>query len=686
MWYTSHMNHLDNYPSYLESLNDAQKKAVLATEGPCLIVAGAGAGKTKTLTCRILHLIANGVQGESILAITFTNKAAKEMRERVHTLLTDMNILNGIPLVSTFHSLGVRIIKENATLLSLPRHFTIFDKADSKKALKDAFVYFGIDPKEHIDTIHHIISREKGKGIRVEEYMENGTYDYTSEITKKVWTRYEEILQRDHALDFDDLLCKALHLLTKYPEIKKNYQNRFKYIHVDEYQDTNAVQNKIIDLLAAEHQNICAVGDTDQNIYSWRGAEIKNMLHFEKTYPNVQTFFLEQNYRSTQTILGAANAVIEKNKFRIPKKLFTENSQGEKIGIFEARDESDEAQFIAVTCKSLIAEVVHSGIRAEDIAVLFRANFQSRALEEAFLAYGVSYQLLGTKFFERKEVKDIMSYVRASLNTPERNGQSEVTNDLSRIINMPPRGIGKVTIEKIMNGREEELSSAILQKINAVRTMLRHFGEILKKEKPSEALRYIITHSGLEAYYEKEGEEGFERLQNIRELVTLGRRYDSLFDEVGAEEAIETFLVDASLQSDQDELQDATKENTTQGVKLLTVHAGKGLEFEYVFVVGMEDGLFPMQRRNNGKSNEKKSGEDAEEERRLFYVALTRAKKKLFLTWAQTRTIFGMTEMHNPSTFMADIPKEYTIKETWGEKTEKQTKLYDRKPLFKIDF
>lgn len=644
--------------NYLDSLNSEQKKAVLATEGPVLIVAGAGAGKTKTLTHRILHLIANGVSPERILAITFTNKAAKEMRERVMDLLSrDTELLHlrrKAPFISTFHSLGVQIIKENAEILKLPRHFSIFDTADTKKVLKDVMTKIGLDPKEHLDRVRHIISGEKGRGVTMSEYSERASYDFNSEMTKKVWALYEESLRAEHALDFDDLLLKTLKLLEKYPDVLEKYQERFLYIHIDEYQDTNKVQNAIVEMLARKHKNICVVGDTDQNIYSWRGAEIKNMLYFERVYPDVQTFFLEQNYRSTKNILAVANEIIEKNNFRIPKKLFTENTTGEKLGIFEGRNEIDEAHFIALKSK----ELIESGVHADDIAVLYRANFQSRVLEDAFLSYGVPYQMLGTKFFERKEIKDMVSFVRASLNP-------ENVSDFMRIINIPARGIGKTTLQKIIDGKEQDLPESMKIKINNFRNMLADFKNILTTQKPSEALKYIVQKSGIEDSLKTGLEEDTDRLENIMELVTLATSYD----ELPGEEGIEKFLTDTSLASDQDSL-----DGEKTGVRLMTVHASKGLEFDYVFICGLENDLFPHRRMNESK----KTGEDAEEERRLFYVAVTRAGKKLFLTYATTRTIFGTMEVNSPSEFIDDIPSEYTEREGFGGAP--------KAPLFSIDF
>lgn len=643
---------------YLNSLNSEQKKAVLATEGPVLIVAGAGAGKTKTLTSRIQHLIVSGVSPDRILAITFTNKAAKEMRERVADLLSrDINLAHlrrHMPFISTFHSLGVQIIKENSELLKLPRHFSIFDTSETKKTIKDVMTKIGLDPKEHLDKVRHIISSEKGRGVSLSEYLERSSFDYSSEVTKKVWSGYEESMRKEHALDFDDLLLKTLKLLEKYPDVLARYQERFLYIHIDEYQDTNKVQNSIVEMLARKHRNICVVGDTDQNIYSWRGAEIKNMLHFERAYPEVQTFFLEQNYRSTKNILAAANEVIEKNNYRIPKKLFTENQNGEKISIFEGRNEMDEAHFIALKAK----EIIDEGTKAEDIAVLYRANFQSRVLEDAFLSYGVPYQMLGTKFFERKEIKDMVSFIRASLNL-------ENVSDFTRIINIPARGIGKTTLQKILDGKEDDLPASMKIKINHFRMMLADFRNILITQKPSESIKYIVQKSGLEDSLKTGLEEDTDRLENIMELVTLATKYD----ELEGEEGIEKFLTDTSLASDQDSL-----DGEKTGVRLMTVHASKGLEFDYVFICGLENDLFPHKRMNESK----KTGEDAEEERRLFYVAITRAGKKLYLTHAQTRTIFGTMEVNSRSEFVDDIPSKYTDRESFGGKV--------KEPMFSIEF
>ncbi|MFA7216519.1 MAG: UvrD-helicase domain-containing protein [Candidatus Paceibacterota bacterium] len=643
---------------YLKSLNNEQKEAVLSTEGPVCIVAGAGAGKTKTVTYRIFHLIKKGVLPENILAITFTNKAAKEMKERVFSLMKENNLnLNTKPHISTFHSLGVSIIRQNHNALNVSKNFTIFDKTDQKKAVKDACVSIGLEPKEYVDKISHIISNEKNNGNDLSSYLEKTSSDYLSEATKNVWTLYEKVLQKEKALDFDDLLLKIVHLFKRNEDILEKYQNFYKYIHVDEYQDTNKIQNEIVELLARKLRNLCIVGDTDQNIYSWRGAQIKNMLHFERKYPEVKTFFLEQNYRSTKKILLVANKIIEKNSFRIPKKLFTENEDGGNIGLFQARNETDEAHFIAL--KSL--DLINNGVSPNQIAVLYRANFQSRALEEACIGYNVPYQMIGTKFFERKEIKDVFAYIKASI-------LGETTSDFVRAISVPPRGIGKTTIHKILNNEEGALPPSTKIKIKQFRELLSEFQKTLTTQKPSEAIKFIITQSGLDKMYDTKKEEDMERLENIMELVSLATHYD----EMPPEDAINQFLTDGALVSDQDNI-DETKE----GIHLMTVHASKGLEFDYVFVCGLEADLFPHNRFNESK----KSGEDSEEERRLFYVAVTRTKKKLFLTFAQTRTIFGTTQINAPSEFLEDIPEEYTEKESYGSQPLKSHKV-----LYSIDF
>ena len=1016
-----------NRPSYLKDLNPEQLKAAMHTEGPLLILAGAGAGKTKTITFRILHLIKLGVSPRQILAITFTNKAAKEMRERVFHLLNSDQEFNfpvyeqEKPFLSTFHSLGVHIIKEMGHHLGIPRHFAIYDRGDSKQAVKDALVELNHDPKQ-IDPnkILGIISREKGNFTSQQEFEAKSGDDYMGSIAAEVWKKYDAALAKEKALDFDDLLFKAAHLLSTNREVREYYQEKWKYIHVDEYQDTNQVQYRMIQLLAQKHKNLAVIGDGDQCvlpntkvniltgsnktksinissikegdtvssasgrskvfgqevelvrtkeysgkilkietksgkkiditpnhilfaelpqnkenhfvylmyssthgyrigivqgiraskrgqvenglivrlnqekadkiwiikictsrsearyfetlfsikysiptivfhnigrngfidteyitkifkeidtnknvlklfaelgifqefphyipqgttknntnkgrvnlrltmfsdlrisknspwcptrvainttdssikdtliqlgfpvrkgkkddwrcevskldyseaeriarqiqnkipdlvlvrnafitnknynftpagnlhigmivptqingqiiedqiikitkkqysgdvydldikntrnyiandfvlhncIYSWRGANINNILRFEEDYPEATSILLEQNYRSTQTILTAANKVIEKNIYRKKKNLFTKNEEGGKIKIYTAFDEGDEANFVANTVRDLIEKGEKSvdksskndqKVNPDQIAILFRANFQSRALEEAFLRRNINYTLLGTKFFERKEVKDVLSYIRAALNP-------EGMADIKRVINSPVRGIGKTTLLKILEGKEDELPAAARQKVQSFRSLLAAIAQKTRTDKTSEVVKYVITMSGLE-HSLKEDKDDLERLENVRELVTLAIKYDEMDKPAGVEKLLE----EAALASDQDTIDtnmDKAKEDKSKqpGVKLMTVHASKGLEFDYVFITGLEQDLFPHSRMN-----ESATPESSEEERRLFYVALTRARKKLFLSHANVRTIFGSKQVTQPSEFIADI-------------------------------
>ena len=478
-----------------------------------------------------------------------------------------------------------------------------------------------------------------------------------SNIVEDVWKKYEEILKRDSALDFDDLLLKTRDLLRDDETVRSRYREKWEYIHVDEYQDTNRVQYDIAKMLAGKDANICAVGDIDQNIYSWRGANIKNILDFEKDYPEANVVILEENYRSTKTILEAANIVIEKNKLRREKNLFTNNKDGERIGVFHGFDEASEAEFIALKTK----ELINSKKEAEEIAVLYRANFQSRALEEAFIRNSVPYQLLGIRFFERKEVKDILSYLRLALNP-------ESLSDLKRAISTPSRGIGKATIAKICLNDEGSLSNAMQKKIKVFRDIINEIGKRAEKEPPSKIIKFIIEASGLEEEWRNtKTDEGEARLENAYELLNFASKYDDL----EPKEGILAFMAETALQSDQDEI----KENA-KSVRLMTIHASKGLEFDVVFVSGLEDGLFPHQRM----TKEGISPEESEEERRLFYVALTRAREKIFLTYAETRTIFGRREVNIPSEFIFDIPEEYTEEENFGDSGGY------RKPLLDIEF
>lgn len=612
--------------SYLEGLNERQKDAATHVEGPLLIIAGAGAGKTKTITHRIAHMIESGIPARHILAVTFTNKAAREMRERVHALIPENA---GSPFVSTFHSLGVRLLREFHAEAGLPRGFTIWDRDDSSKAVKAALESLGIEnwtPRAILSGI----SRQKGDGVSVDEYREKAR-TFRERAVVQVWEKYERALKEQEALDFDDLLFRTLHLLRNSKETLSLLQNRWRFLTIDEYQDTNGAQYEIARFLAGQSRNICVVGDIDQNIYSWRGADIEHLMNFEHTFPGAKTVLLEQNYRSTRTILTAANSVIEKNIRRKPKVLFTDKETGDPIVVYGAQNEIDEAWFIAQKTALLIEE----GIRPSSIAVLYRENFQSRVIEEAMLAHDVPYKVLGTRFFERKEVKDVLAYLRAAMNPKNKI-------DLARAAAVPSRGIGKVTLDKMAAG--ETLTGAAVLKVAAFRDTLLKIRHAIDTLPASETVRYTLEASGMEKMY-KDMDDGRERLENVQELINLATKYDSETCPQGIERLIE----EAALQTDQDQLdQETGKDKNREGVALMTVHASKGLEFDAVFVSGLEQGLFPSLREGDGDR-------DNEEERRLFYVALTRARQKLFLSSAAQRMKYGSREFTIPSEFIDDI-------------------------------
>ncbi|MCX6716049.1 MAG: exodeoxyribonuclease V subunit gamma, partial [Candidatus Taylorbacteria bacterium] len=557
---------------------------------------------------------------------------------RVNMLLTEDKGLNRPvsmnerPFVSTFHALGVHIIRENAGILGLTRHFSIYDRGDSKRAVKEAMLLSNIDPKKYDPGVFlNAISRAKGDAHSALEFRD-AAKDFMQEMTANVWEKYDSILAKEKALDFDDLLVKTANLLAK-PEIRDHYSKIWKYIHIDEYQDTNRIQYKIANYLAENHKNLCVVGDADQNIYSWRGATIENILNFENDYPEAIVVTLEKNYRSTKTILAAANSVIEKNSMRKKKTLYTDNPVGEKIALLTSYTETDEARTIADSARDLI----ETGLSPKEIAVLYRTNFQSRVLEEAFIKKDLPYQLLGVKFFERKEVKDVLSYVKAALN-------NESTADISRIINVPPRGIGKVTLSKIVAGQESELPPAMRAKIVDFRKLLNDIRDEIKEKKASEVIRFVIQESGIEKALRAGDTEDEDRLLNIRELVSVASQYDHM----KPEEGIEAFLTNAALATDQDELNE-----NTDSVKLMTVHAAKGLEFEHVFIAGMEQNLFPFKHLDEDEVDQ----HEEEEERRLFYVALTRARKKVHISYALIRNMYGTERVNTPSEFIEDIEK-----------------------------
>lgn len=634
-----------NPTNHLEKLNSKQREAVLATEGPLLIVAGAGTGKTKTLTHRIYQLIHQGVHPANILAITFTNKAAKEMRERVMHMLG--NNYGETPFMKTFHSLGVYVLRRFSREAGLKKDFAILDTNDTQKIIKEAMERHGVNPKLHEPKkIRSFISSRKSDGVTAEQFSK-ATHSSFTEIVSAVWTTYEEMKSKESGVDFDDLLLKTLELLEKNGEVRTTLQNTWKYIHIDEYQDTNKVQYDIVRLLAEKHHNLCVVGDTDQNIYSWRGANLRNILNFEKDYPEAQVILLEENYRSSKNILTAADEVIKKNTARIHKTLTTSQGDGEKVNLFVSMNEADEAFHIARKA----ADLIKQGSSPTEIAVLYRTNFQSRVLEEAFLRENVPYQLLGTKFFERKEIKDAVSYIRAARN---RDGLS----DVKRIINEPKRGLGPAALIKIFAEQAHELAPGQARSYQTFVALLDAIESFSKNHPPSELVRFVIEKTGFYDLYKNGTEEDHERLENLEELVTYATKYDLPTPNPSPEEqegSLQQMLEDIALQSDQDQLDDTNKQT---GVKLMTIHSSKGLEFDYVFIGGLEQGLFP-----HDGFDEKKSVEDQEEERRLFYVALTRARKKLMLSYAMMRTIYGEQTFNEPSEFLADIPNEIIERE-----------------------
>lgn len=625
------------------TLNQEQQKAVQTTEGPLLIIAGAGAGKTKTLTERIVHIIKNGIEPEKILAITFTNKAAQEMRERIITRLEEEKLIeygSRTPVIKTFHSFGAWLLREHAQLFGLTRHSPILDEGDALTIIKNICEDLGLNTKQFDPKrIMHAISRAKGDAVRTEEYSSQSQGPFQKTVAQ-VWLRYEDELRKNKSLDFDDLILRPLRMLQENETFRNYYQDHFKYIHVDEYQDTNETQYQLTKILAQKHRNICVVGDSDQNIYSWRGANLKNILNFEEDFPNTTVVLLEQNYRSTKTVLDAANAIIEKNKVRKPKNLRTDSGLGEPITVVRNWDEGVEARWIAQKSAALIAD----GVEPKEIAVLFRTNFQSRALEQGFMESNIPYRMLGVRFFDRKEVKDIVSYIRVAL--------VRVSGaDFRRAASTPSRGIGKVTITKVLSGEiKEEVAD---KKLKPFFTLLNNIKTYTEEHTVAQSISYVLNETGYAKMLKDEGtDDSLERLANIEELVSFATRYD---EEVGLS-GMEHFFEEVSLLTDKE----TTQENA---VRLMTIHASKGLEFDYVFITGLEHGLFPSERGTNTSQ----TLEEMEEERRLFYVALTRARKKLFLSHTELRMIFGSKQINVPSEFLEDIPDhlvEHTVADT----------------------
>mgnify|MGYP005929332397 FL=1 len=638
----------------LDTLNPAQREAVEKTEGPVLILAGAGSGKTRVLTTRIGHLIEDkGVQPANILAITFTNKAANEMRERVEeTLESDASDM----WISTFHSCCVRILRKDINRIGYNRSFVIYDSADQVTLVKDCLKELNLndkvfEPKMIISTI----SGAKDKLYDPKQFKAMHMNDNRISKIADVYALYQDRLKRNSALDFDDLIFKTVELLKSDKEVLDYYRNRFKYIMVDEYQDTSKAQYELIKILAKEHQNICVVGDDDQSIYGWRGADIRNILEFEKDYDDVHVVKLEQNYRSTQIILDAANTVISNNIERKRKRLWSEKKDGELIKIQVAQDEIEESDFVA----DMIAKISREQNRSyKDFAVLYRANAQSRSVEDALNRSQIPYNIYGgTKFYERKEIKDLIAYLRVI-----QNPQDDIS--IKRIINVPRRGIGLRTIEKIEDRaslKQESIYSVLIdietnseistkarnsisEFVDNVIGTLRTMREVYPVSKLIEKVIESIDYYGyIDELYKGDKEEAEERKDNVKEFISVAME----FEQNSEEKDLETFLTGVALTSESSEEEEIDK------VSLMTIHTSKGLEFPVVFIVGMEDGLFPIARAVRSMSDS-----EIEEERRLCYVGITRAKEILYLTLTQKRTLYGKTNPSIASRFMEELPKE----------------------------
>ncbi|MDE6357445.1 MAG: UvrD-helicase domain-containing protein, partial [Eubacteriales bacterium] len=658
----------------INTLNDKQKQAVLKTEGALLLLAGAGSGKTRVLTHRIAYLIENGVRPFNILAITFTNKAAREMKERVEAITEYGKDV----WISTFHSTCVRILRRDIERLGYTNQFTIYDADDSEKIIKEICKDYMINEKDlPAKRIMNEISRQKDKLITANTYLQNNSSDFRKKTIADVYVAYENRLRANNALDFDDLIFKTVQLFANNIDILEKYQERFKYIMVDEYQDTSTCQYTLIKLLANKYKNICVVGDDDQSIYGWRGADINNILDFEKDFENAEMIKLEQNYRSTKVILNAANEVIKNNFGRKQKELWTENDEGELINYNKCGSDRDEAIFIAKT----ISEKVKNGQDYKDFAILYRANSLSRLIEEQLVQQSIPYKLYGgVNFYGRKEIKDILAYLKIL-----QNPNDDIS--LKRIINVPKRGIGDTTISKISQyAIENEISFfQALKNVDEIEDLGRkkknivdfyelitHFMECVECEDIPTLIERILDETGYNLELEKEGtEDAISRKENLQELINKAVEFEEYNEEVEGEAILIRFLEEVSLVADIDSMED--EENV---VTLMTLHSSKGLEFPVVFIAGFEEGIFPSYRAITSPDETV-----IEEERRLLYVGITRAKEKLFITSANSRLQRGEYIHNATSSFLKEIPKNFLnmIAKQEKETTTNQTKNYIKK-------
>ncbi len=658
----------------LAELNPAQREAVETIEGPVLILAGPGSGKTRVIAHRVAYLIkVCGISPHRIMAVTFTNKAAREMEERLQRLI---GIALGDLTIGTFHAICARILRRDGRAIGIDPRFVIYDEEDQLSLLKRAVQEIGLDPKQYAPrAIASAITAAKSRTLTPQEYIQHTT-SYFEEVVGRVYERYQQLLTESNALDFDDLLMKTVQLFRSSPETLAKYQSRYLHILVDEFQDTNLVQYELIKQLGGERHNICVVGDPDQSIYSWRFADLRNILSFEKDFPEAKVVLLEQNYRSTKLILETASHVISANQLRKPKKLWTDNEPGELTNIVETYTEQEEAQFVV----SEVERLVEGGkARLGDCAVMYRTNAQSRALEEAFIRYGTPYKLVaGTRFYERREVKDIIAYLRVIQNPHD-------SVSLLRIINVPQRGIGQQSqsqlsswakslgisqyeaLKLIAEPKEEHQPPFSSRIVKALTSFISLMEELISRSQELNLVKLfdlVIKRTGYEEYI-MSGENGEERWENVLELRTAARDYRDL----KPPEGLTVFLEGVTLVSDVDGL-----DETVDAATLVTLHQAKGLEFPVVFIVGVEDGILPHFKSLDDP-------EQMEEERRLCYVGITRAKQRVYLVYAFRRSLMGSSMVSTPSRFLDDIPKNLIASSGLWEREESQVmpSLYPRK-------
>jgi len=663
---------------YLNSLNDDQKKAVLHKNGPLIVIAGAGSGKTRVLTYRIVHLINEGIDPFNILALTFTNKAAKEMKKRISQSVGD-SIAKNI-WMGTFHSVFARILRSEASFIGYPTSFTIYDTQDSERLVSNIIIELKLNKDNYkAKQIRNRISTLKNNFISPEKYYSIPELVEQDKISKRdefvtIYKRYNDRCFKASAMDFDDLLIKTNELLNKFPEILSKYQDKFRYILVDEYQDTNYSQYLIIKSLSDRYENLCVVGDDSQSIYSFRGANIDNILNFKKHYPNCSTYKLEQNYRSSNNIVQCANSLIKKNHFKLDKTIWTSNEDGDKILVNKSQTDSDEGRFIA---SSIFQEKNNEYLDNSSFAVLYRTNAQSRSIEDALRKINIEYQVFGgLSFYQRKEIKDVLAYLRLTQNQNDEES-------FRRIINFPPRGIGQTTLDKLTLISEKEnlslfdsiskiknynikINSSTIDKLENFQNLILSLKVFSKNNNALETATHILNKTFIINYYKDEGSlESFNRIENIEELINgindfmLGQ--NELYE---SDKSLSKYLEDVALYSETDKNIESNK------VSLMTIHMAKGLEFPIVYVVGLEENLFPSIMSINSR-------EEIEEERRLFYVAMTRAEKKLILSYCNQRFKWGNIVESEPSRFLSEIDNKFTI----NNNIQRETPSIDNKLL-----